>query len=258
MLSYKLNPNYGHLEAVIPTMNELFAQNGTTIYKIRNEIKIIQINGYRFCVKSFGPPSIVNRYAYSFLRMGKAKRSFYNAYKLQELGVATPEPVGWVEFRSTRGIITRSYYISHYEPHDFTLAKVFNKQLPEKETIIRDFAFYACHVLHKQGIRHLDLSQGNVLVNKTNKGYSFSLVDINRMRFNSKKTHRNGFSNLRRLGGSPIEMSMLANYYAEAMQKNPTWGIIQLNFYKLRFQHFRSFKKSITAPLKARRLSHNS
>ncbi|GAO29623.1 lipopolysaccharide kinase InaA family protein [Geofilum rubicundum] len=258
MLSYQLNPNYGHLAAVLPKMNERFAQNGTTIYKIRNEIKVLEINGNKLCVKSFGPPNLINRYAYAFLRMGKAKRSFYNAYKLREMGVATPEPVAWVEFRDKHGFISHSYYISLYEAHTFTLAKVFNNQLPEKEAIIRDFAFYACHILHKQGIRHLDLSQGNVLVHKSNNRYSFSLVDINRMRFNSRKTHRNGFSNLRRLGGSPIEMSMLANYYAEARQKNPIWGIIQLSLYKLRFQHFRSFKKSILTPLKTSQLSPNN
>lgn len=258
MLSYKLNPNYRDLEEILPKINDLFANSGTTIYKIRNEIKIIEINGHKLCVKSFGPPNLVNRYAYAFLRMGKAKRSFYNAYKLQEMAIATPEPVCWIEFRDHRGFITQSYYISLYANHDFTLANVFNNSLPEKESIIKDFAFYTCHVLHRQGIRHLDLSQGNVLVHKTNNGHAFSLVDINRMRFNSRKTNRNGFSNLRRLGGSPIEMSMLANYYAEAKQQNPIWGIIQLSFYKLRFQRIRSFRKSITASIKTRQLSHNN
>ncbi len=250
MLSYLLNPKYRELKEVLPEINILFATSGTTIYKIRNEIKILEMNGHKLCVKSFGQPSLFNRFAYAFLRKGKAKRSYYNAFRLQEMGVATPEPVCWIEDRNQRGFITRSYYISLYKEHEFTLARVFNNDLPSKEIIIRDFANYACNVLHKQGIRHLDLGQGNVLVNRIKNGYAFCLVDINRIQFNSKKTRSNGFSNLRRLGGTPIEMSMLASYYAEAKNQNPVWGIIQLSFYKLRFQKFRSLKKLITAPLK--------
>ncbi|MCA1745843.1 MAG: hypothetical protein LC643_09130, partial [Bacteroidales bacterium] len=156
MLSYQLNPNYLDLEEALPNIKDLFAKSGTTIYKIRNEIKTLEIKGHKLCVKSFGQPNIINRYAYAFLRMGKAKRSYYNAFRLKEMRVATPEPVAWVEFRDQQGFITHSYYLSLYAPHDFTLAKVFNNNLPEKEAIIRDFAFYACHVLHKQGIWHLD------------------------------------------------------------------------------------------------------
>ncbi len=250
MLSYILNPNFGELEEILPRISHIFANSGTTIYKIRNEVKVIEINGLKLCVKSYGKPNIINRFAYAYIRDSKAKRSYYNAFKLKEMGVATPEPVCWIEDRNQRGFINRSYYISLYKEHDFTLAKVFNHDLPGKETIIRDFANYACNVLHKQGIRHLDLGQGNVLVNRIKNGYAFCLVDINRIQFNSTKTRRNGFSNLRRLGGTPIEMSMLANYYAEAKNQNPVWGIIQLSFYKLRFQKFRSLKKIITAPLK--------
>jgi hypothetical protein len=252
MLSYILNPNFGELEEILPRISHIFANKGTTIYKIRNEIKVIEINGLKLCVKSFGQPSIINRFAYAFVRQSKAKRSYNNAFKLRAMGIATPEPICWIEERNQRGFITRSYYLSLYEEHAFTLAKVFNHDLPQKETIIKDFAYFACHMLHKQGVRHLDLGQGNVLVKKTDHGFSFSLVDINRIRFNSHKTRRNGFSNLRRLGGTPIEMSMLASYYAEAKHLNPDWGIIQLSFYKLRFQKLRSFRKMMTAPLKNR------
>lgn len=250
MLSYILNPNFGELEEVLPRISHIFANKGTTIYKIRNEIKVIEINGLKLCVKSFGQPSIINRFAYAFLRQGKAKRSYHNAIKLLEMGIATPEPICWIEERSPRGFIKRSYYISLYEEHAFTLAEVFNHDLPQKEAIIKDFACYACNTLHQQGVRHLDLGQGNVLVKKADHGYSFCLVDINRIRFNSHKTRRNGVSNLKRLGGTPIEMSMLASYYAEAKHFNPVWGIIQLSLYKLRFQKLRSLKKTITTPLK--------
>lgn len=250
MISYVLNPNYRELEEMLPQIKTIFATRGTTIYKIRNEIKVIEINGLKLCVKSFGKPSIINRFVYAFLRQGKAKRSYYNAHRLLELGIATPVPVCWMENRNQNGFITNSYYISLYEEHDFTLAKVFNNDLPEKETIIKEFAYYTCKVLHRQGIQHQDLGQGNVLVKKTSSGYAFSLVDLNRMRFNSQKTRRNGFSNLKRLGGSPIEMSMLASYYAEAKHLDPVWGIIQLSFHKLKFQKIRSFRKIISAPFK--------
>jgi len=258
MLSYEINTNYHDIEEIIPDIHDIFENNGSTIYKIRNEIKVIEIKGHSLCIKKFAQPNLINKVAYAYFRKAKAKRSYYNALKLSKIGVLTPEPICWIEFRNKAGFITGSYYISSYQKHDFTLAKVFNNNLPDKEQIIKDFAYYACNILHKKGVKHLDLGQGNVLVTKKEKGYYFYLVDINRIRFNDEKIKRNGFSNLKRLGGSPIEMSILAHYYAKARKSDPTWGIIKLNLYKLRYHNIRTLRKRLTAPIKNLYLTLNN
>lgn len=250
MLHYNINPEYKSLIKEFRDIKTWFHKEGTTIYKIRNEIKIIEIDRLRLCVKSFGRPNIINKFVYAWLRKSKAQRSFINSEKLLKLGIETPEPIAWLEFRDRFGFITHSYYISLYQEHAFTFEGVFGKDLAATEEIIRDFAHYAWEQLHLKGVEHLDLGQGNILVRPHAERWHFSLVDTNRMRFNRKKLRRRGFANLRRLGGSPIEMSMLANYYAEAKNKNPFWGIIQLSFYKLRFQTLRSLRKAITKPFK--------
>ena len=250
MLHYSINPKYKEIEKHFSTIQKWFPEEGSTIYKIRNEIKVIELEGHRLCVKAFAPANPINRIVYAWLRKSKAKRSFLNAFKLQKLGIDTPEHLAWLEFRNRFGFLTHSYYISLYQEHAFTLAGVFGQKMAAKEEILRDYAHFAWEQLHLKGVKHLDLGQGNVLVRPHTEKWHFSLVDINRMKFNQKGLRHRGFSNLRRLNASPIEMAMLASYYAEARQSNPLWGIIQLGWYKLRFQKLRNLRKSITRPLK--------
>ena len=51
-----------------------------------------------------------------------------------------------------------------------------------KEGILKAFADFS-HDLHRKGVWHVDYSGGNILINRTDEGYTFSLVDINRMQF---------------------------------------------------------------------------
>jgi hypothetical protein len=53
MLNYQINPAYSSFEGIINNLRVTFQEIGTTIYKIRNEVKVIEYNGMKFCVKSF-------------------------------------------------------------------------------------------------------------------------------------------------------------------------------------------------------------
>src|SRR5690554_2325297 len=99
MLHYSINPKYKEIEKHFSTIQKWFPEEGSTIYKIRNEIKVIELEGHRLCVKAFAPANPINRIVYAWLRKSKAKRSFLNAFKLQKLGIETPEPLAWLEFR---------------------------------------------------------------------------------------------------------------------------------------------------------------
>ena len=177
----------------------------------------------------------------------QGKRSFLNAFKLQKLGIETPEP--WpARIPQPFRLPYPSYYISLIR----NMPSPWPGSLDKNGRQRRDSA--TLRTLPGSNstsrVKHLDLGQGNVLVRPHTEKWHFSLVDINRMKFNQKGLRHRGFSNLRRLNASPIEMAMLASYYAEARQSNPLWGIIQLGWYKLRFQKLRNLRKSITRPLK--------
>src|SRR5690554_8061880 len=96
MLHYSINPKYKEIEKHFSAIQKWFPEEGSTIYKIRNEIKVIELEGHRLCVKAFAPANPINRIVYAWLRKSKAKRSFLNAFKLQKLVIETPEPLAWI------------------------------------------------------------------------------------------------------------------------------------------------------------------
>lgn len=182
-MSHKLlvNPKYENFEPFLIDIRTIFSQCEGNIHKARNELKIITIAGIECVVKSFKIPHFINRTAYTFVRDGKARKSFLNAMKLQELGINTPEPIGMIEFYDM-GLLRESFYLSRYEPYDFTIREVFHHKVEETDAILEAFAAFS-YDLHQKGVWHVDYSLGNILISKQEEGYRFSLVDINRMRF---------------------------------------------------------------------------
>lgn len=250
MIKYELHEEYKNLKSLLPKITEFFHNNGTTIYKIRNEIKVVEVDGVKLCIKSFGQPRIINRFVYAFFRKSKAHRSYRNSMRLLSMGVNTPQPIAWIEFRNSSRFITKSYYISLYEAHDFTMEKVMSGEAENREEIIKCFAHFVHSKLHKNGVLHYDLGPNNVLVKETNGAYSFSVVDLNRMSFEKHLNTHQRYSNLRRIGIGSIEISMLAKYYSILQNRDPILGTIQLGFFKYRFHKLRGIKKTIFAPFK--------
>ncbi len=176
-----LNPKYQDFEPYLIGIQEIFKSSHESIHKARNELKIIELNGLKCVVKSFKVPHAINRIAYSFFRPSKAKKSYLNGMKLLELGITTPEPIGVIEFFSG-GLLRESYFISIYEPYDFTIREVFHHKVSTYQDILREFAKFT-FALHQKGVWHVDYSLGNILVTVLEDSYRFSLVDINRMKF---------------------------------------------------------------------------
>jgi serine/threonine protein kinase len=182
-LSYKyiINPKFDNFKEILVDIKNIFKSSDESIHKARNELKIIELNSLKCVVKSFKIPHAINKVAYTFFREGKAKKSFSNAMKLTELGVNTPEPVGIIEFFRF-GVLSESYFISLYEPYDFTIREVFHHKVDDTQNILKQFAKFT-YELHQKGVWHVDYSLGNILVTKKGTKYNFSLVDINRMEF---------------------------------------------------------------------------
>ncbi|NMH86470.1 Kdo domain containing protein [Flavivirga sp. Y03] len=148
----------------------------------RNSLKLFQLKGKTVNVKSFRIPNIVNQIAYRFFRKSKAQRSYKYANKLKELHIGTPQPIAYYEYK-TLFLFKKSYYISEHLDCDLTYRELttdFN--YPDHENILRAFTRFTFD-LHEKGIHFLDHSPGNTLIKKTDVGYDFFLVDLNRMEF---------------------------------------------------------------------------
>lgn len=213
---YILNSKYKNFEQDLLNIQNIFQDSSESIHKARNELKIIELNGIKCVVKSFKVPHLINRIAYTFFRDGKAKKSYLNAMKLIELDVNTPEPIGIIEFFSA-GLLSESYFISVYEPYEFTIREVFHHKVNDVENILKQFAQFS-YEIHQKGVWHVDYSLGNILITKNQDLYKFSLVDINRMEF-KEIPHLEGLKNFNKFWAKDDkDLPIIAKEYAKLAQ----------------------------------------
>jgi hypothetical protein len=208
----EINPAYPSFKNVLLNIKALFDSEGETIHKARNELKVIEIEGLQCVVKAFRVPNLINRFAYAYIRRSKAYKSFHNALKLVQLGVNTPEPIGYIEFYKN-GLLQESYFISKHYAYDFTMAHVRDDNPSDKKAVLEAFAAFT-HAIHQKGVWHVDYSGGNILINRTEAGYTFSLVDINRMEFKSITAYE-GLENFNKLWLNETDLTLLAQAYAQ-------------------------------------------
>ena len=214
---YEIAPGFEKLEGWIKNIKENFSAGGETIFKVRNEVKVFEVDGIRLNVKSYKLPNLINRYAYVYLRGSKAKRSFQYASRLEQLGVPTPQPIAYIEYREG-GALRESYYVSLQFDYDYTLREVLEQKNNEKE-ILKEWVKFTYEKLHKNGVFHLDYSPGNTLLKKTSSGHEFSLIDLNRMDF-IEIDYKKGLQNLCQLALDKENLDLVAAEYAKLQGQN--------------------------------------
>lgn len=211
MMDCRINPKYKSLEKAILDIPRRFDEEGEVIENNRNVIKILEVEGQRFNVKSFKKPNIVNQFAYAYLRKGKAVRSFEYANMLLERGVDTPEPVAYIVYRNIWGV-TRSFYISRQEEYDYTFRDLRIERPADLEFILREFTKFTYH-FHSQSIYFIDHSPGNTLIRREGEGVKFMLVDLNRIKFMNISPFV-GLKNFYRLNATDDMIDVIADEYA--------------------------------------------
>ncbi len=176
-------PGRDVLKEWLGNLPESFSGEGERLFKGRNEIRRIRVEGHDLAVKRFGRLNTFRKIIYLF-RKSKARRSFENALRLESLGVNTPAPAGVLEIRDASGALADSYYAC-----DFVDLPSVGEGLKEHDGfdrgLTRAFARFVAS-LHDRGIIHRDLNAGNVLYRRTGEDEAeFWLIDINRMTFSS-------------------------------------------------------------------------
>lgn len=222
-----INPRYEYLQEQIRHIPELFEQKGEVIYEARNVLRRTFIGDLEVVVKSFQQPHIINRIAYSFFRKSKAVRSYIYSTEIIKHGFCSPEPVAVIEQFSS-GLLTNSYYVCRYDDGE-TVRALMGGCVAGNEDKLKAFARYTVE-LHRAGILHLDYSPGNILIHSSEEGYSFSLVDVNRLSLVSKVDCEMLAENLRRLCSSREVLNYVVGEYASTlgwdvkkMQERATW-----------------------------------
>ncbi len=215
-----INSKFRYLEGVINTIPDEWEHLGKTIYKARNEIKVITHEGFDINVKSYQIPHFVNKFAYAYLRDSKAKRNYHYAHKLQNMSVATPEPIAYINCYEQGGL-KNSFFVSvHLSDYPMTIRDVIGKEIEDKERILRQFTRFTHFSLLRNSVHHLDYSAGNILIKEDEYMYQFSIVDINRMRF-EKMGKQSGLQVFSKLWAEEEELGIIGDEYAKITNQNP-------------------------------------
>jgi len=216
---FVIHPSFSLKKSVIKKMILNFDTYSVTLGEAeRNVIKIAEIEGKQYTIKSFKVPNLINQVAYRFFRKSKAERSYVYANKLIELGVKTPFPVAY-DINTTLFLFKKSYYISQLLEYDLTFRELVHEpEYPDHESILRAFTKFTYN-LHEKGVLFLDHSPGNTLIVKTDKGYDFYLVDLNRMQFVDLDLDTR-IRNFARLTPKKEMVAVMSNEYANLTGEN--------------------------------------
>lgn len=246
-LSLSYSPQYEYLKSSLESIREIFAGDDHSIHKARNELKVITLDGIKTVVKSFKIPHILNRVVYTFFRKSKAYKSYHNALRLQGLGISTPSPIALIEFYES-GLLGESFFIAEFFDYDFTIRTPLLEPLVDRNQIFKAFVAYT-YGLHQKGVWHLDYSPGNILIKRTESGYHFSIVDINRMEFRSISPLE-GCENFNKLWASDEELEIMGREYARLSGFNVAVTISEMQRHNNTNKRTKNFKKALKRVLK--------
>jgi len=225
MIKYELTPSYQFLEKDLLNIKNIFKNDNKIIHNARNILKIIPLSGMDIVVKAFKIPNFINQFVYSYIRNSKAKKSYLNSIKLEKLQINTPSPIAFIEFYKNT-FFKESFFLSLKFDYEITMADVRDKEITDKENILKQFARFS-YDIHQKGVWHVDYSGGNVLINKNKDIYEFSLVDINRMKFQKIEAYK-GLENFNKFWFNEDDLKIIAKEYSICAGLNETKSINEI------------------------------
>lgn len=185
----------------------------------RNSLKLFKLDDKTLNVKSFRIPNLINQIAYRFFRKSKAQRSFEYGKCLKILGIGTPEPIAYYEFK-TLFLFKKSYYVSEQLDCDLTYRELTRDfDYPDHDKILRAFTRFTFK-MHEKKVCFLDHSPGNTLIRKVGDDYEFFLVDLNRMQFKSLDFEAR-IGNFSKLTTHESMIKTMSDEYAKCIGRNP-------------------------------------
>ena len=229
-----INPKYCSLHDFVISLPEKF--DSMTCMQIlrsgRNEVRLFLVDGQMVVVKCFRRISLLNRLLYGTIRQSKSVRAYYHAFRLNRLGISTPESIAAIDVRRY-GFLTQSFYVyaySEYNDIKELLDRYPDEQIEPLLDALTDFILR----IHDKGVLHHDLNILNILYRDCGSGrYDFQLIDINRMGFYPKLTERQRLANLRHFNCKPAVLMCILERYAAAM--NIDCEMVQMRCVSMRF-----------------------
>lgn len=210
-------PAYASLRPEIETLEKAFEQ-GRILQEGRNSVRVCLVGGQEVNVKCYKQPAFWQRIVYRLLRKPKGLRSFLYPTRLKWAKINSPQPIAYREDRQG-GLITTSWLVTEQCLYRRNFREMGAAELTDEvKDILRAFVRFTAR-MHGAGFLHLDYSPGNILFDREEGKWAFSVVDTNRMRFGSVSVRR-GCENFARLWGQPDMFRFIAEEYAAVRHAN--------------------------------------
>ncbi len=219
---------------VIKQPEELWSHPGVEILaNKRNRLGVFRfsLSGGQFkdiVVKEFSSRG-VNKLK-SLILPSKAARAWRGALALKQRGLETASPVAYLEKRKA-GFVERSFFLAERIDEAVEIRELFRRlSPPDLDPLLSSLASCLSHC-HQRGILHPDLSDGNILVKRDERGnFIFYLLDTNRIRVREKISSFARVKNLIRLGiPSAFQKPFLKNYFGESPLRTSFWRWYKMN-----------------------------
>lgn len=206
----KIHPcfNLPSLREVLSSGSRLLDEPGVRFLEsARNRIAAVSLpgpeNSRKDCiVKEFRPRGI-DKLKSAFLP-SKALKAWRGSWALIQAGIDTPLPVAFLEMRS-RFFLDHALFLAAAVPEADEVRTLLRSLQGESLAALVQGLANLAHKCHSSGILHRDLSDGNVLVRRSDQETGFDpavfvVLDTNRVRFQRRIGRIRGIKNLIRLG----------------------------------------------------------
>lgn len=243
----RLYPGHEGLDSFMRSLPDAFAHGeGTLIHDGRNQLRVLTHEGVEYVVKSYRVPILPNRLAYGFLRPSKAERALLNARRLIQIGIGSPEPVGFINIRNGL-LFTHSYMVTVRSACPFRYDMLHTFRFDCLEQVCREVGRCTA-LMHEHGMCNMDYSRGNILFDVSPRPTAqgdrlvvagqgvphvrLEMVDLNRIRF-GRVDMRKGCRNFERLPASTGMHRWMAEEYAWARHLDPQECYSLIRHYRL-------------------------
>lgn len=200
-------------------INHAFDGNdGELIYDKRNKLRRFTMkDGLVIIAKRYKKPNIFQKICYSTFWKNKAKKSFIFADYLLNIGIETPAPIAHITYKE-KGMVDE-YFLLTEEASGEESEVLMNKMSEENDVIgmhrLADALTDLLIKMHEKGFMHGDANLSNFLCQKSDEGYAFSVIDINRSKIlHRPASYKECINNLYRVTHIRPILSMIVKTYA--------------------------------------------
>ncbi len=205
--------NYKDLATFLENLDTRYRKKGRTLHVDNNAVRSFAITelGREIVVKRYQKNVKIQRLVYSLFKTCQAEKAYYNAIKLQALGIDTPNPIAFVK-QTKIGLMDYCYFACE-KTNAKSLEPLFQFDRPIDDHLASSLARFLIS-LHTKGILHHNLKEGNILYSQdADTNYHFTLVDNNTIEFTDRDLSiRERFENICKFSKKEIYLQIVRCY----------------------------------------------